>query len=66
LTTLPEGHSPYVQVRVWHKVPEAYRALADDEGVVRARNEGVWVAGTKETPGSTTTMIASDRSPADR
>jgi len=31
---------------VWQKVP-AYRALADDEGIVRAGNEAMWVTGTK-------------------
>ena len=36
---------------MWQKVPDAFRAHANDEGVIRARNEGMWVTGTKETPG---------------
>jgi len=51
---------------VWQKVPDAFRAHANDKGVIRARKEAIWVTGAKETPGSTPTMIASDRSPADR
>jgi hypothetical protein len=47
LATFLEGHSRYVQDRVWQRVPDAYRTPADDEGgVVRARSEAMWVAGT--------------------
>ena len=47
LEFLAEGHFLWVQVCVWQKVPDAFRAHADDEAVVRARNEAIWVTGTK-------------------
>jgi hypothetical protein len=56
LTTLPEGHSPYVQDRAWQKVPDAYRAPADDEAASSGEERGHLGRRHKVDAGLQTTM----------